>query len=163
MSSWLPEPFNLSFFGHMDTVDAATLQISPTIGWRPVLFLNGNEMRRIDQETFEVFRNLFFRCFFSHKIHMVGLPCIKDIYFRYPDIQFVVQLRTRSVGRVSGKAQSWEELHAILARSGLRLRPRANGLVITAQEGTTIKASSVGREFSKPKLELRRAEASTTV
>jgi hypothetical protein len=27
--------------------------------------------------------------------------------------------------------------------------------VITAEDGTTIKASSVGREFSKPKLEQR--------
>jgi hypothetical protein len=53
------------------------------------------------------------------------------------------------------QAQSWEQLHAILATNGLHLHPRANGLVITAQDGTSIKASSVGREFSKPKLEQR--------
>jgi hypothetical protein len=53
------------------------------------------------------------------------------------------------------QAQSWEEMHAVLATNGLRLHPRANGLVITAHDGTTIKASSVGREFSKPKLEQR--------
>jgi hypothetical protein len=35
------------------------------------------------------------------------------------------------------------------------LHPHANGLVITAQDGTTVKASSVGRDFSKPKLEQR--------
>jgi hypothetical protein len=52
-------------------------------------------------------------------------------------------------------AQSWEQLHAALAENGLRIHPRANGLVITAADGTTVKASSVGREFSKPKLELR--------
>jgi len=52
-------------------------------------------------------------------------------------------------------AQSWEQLHAVLAENGLRMHPRANGLVITASDGTTVKASSVGREFSKPKLELR--------
>jgi len=52
-------------------------------------------------------------------------------------------------------AQSWEQLHAVLAENGLRMHPRANGLVITAGDGTTVKASSVGREFSKPKLELR--------
>jgi hypothetical protein len=53
------------------------------------------------------------------------------------------------------QAQSWEQLHAVLAKHGLHLHPRANGLVITAQDGTTVKASSVGRDFSKPKLEQR--------
>jgi len=52
-------------------------------------------------------------------------------------------------------AQSWEQLHAVLAENGLRMHPRANGLVVTAGDGITVKASSVGREFSKPKLELR--------
>lgn len=53
------------------------------------------------------------------------------------------------------QAQSWEQLHAVLATNGLHLHPRANGLVITAQDETTVKASSVGRDFSKPKLEQR--------
>ncbi|MFC5462592.1 TraI/MobA(P) family conjugative relaxase [Massilia niabensis] len=53
------------------------------------------------------------------------------------------------------RAQSWAQLHAVLSVNGLVLQPRANGLVITAEDGTTIKASSVGREFSKPKLEQR--------
>jgi hypothetical protein len=42
-----------------------------------------------------------------------------------------------------------------MTRNGLHLHPRANGLVITADDGTTIKASSVSRDFSKPKLEQR--------
>jgi hypothetical protein len=53
------------------------------------------------------------------------------------------------------QAQSWEDLHAVLATNGLQLHPRANGLVITAEDGITIKASSVSRDFSKPKLEQR--------
>jgi hypothetical protein len=52
-------------------------------------------------------------------------------------------------------AQSWEQLQAVLAENGLHLHPRANGLVITTSDGTTIKASSVAREFSKPRLEQR--------
>lgn len=52
-------------------------------------------------------------------------------------------------------AQSWDQLHAVLAENGLHIHSRANGLVITADNGTTVKASSVAREFSKPKLELR--------
>lgn len=51
--------------------------------------------------------------------------------------------------------QSWDELHALLLENGLRMHPRANGLAITAADGTTIKASSVGREFSRPRLEER--------
>ncbi|MFC5461915.1 TraI/MobA(P) family conjugative relaxase [Massilia niabensis] len=51
--------------------------------------------------------------------------------------------------------QSWDQLHAVLAENGLQILPRANGLVITADNGTTVKASSVAREFSKPRLELR--------
>jgi hypothetical protein len=53
------------------------------------------------------------------------------------------------------RAQSWEQLHTMLAENGLRIHPRANGLVITADDGTAVKASSVGREFSKPSLEQR--------
>jgi hypothetical protein len=52
-------------------------------------------------------------------------------------------------------AQSWDELHAVLLDNGLRFHPQANGLVIAAADGTTVKASSVGREFSKPQLEGR--------
>jgi hypothetical protein len=52
-------------------------------------------------------------------------------------------------------AQSWEQLHTMLAENGLRIHPRANGLVITADDGTSVKASSVGREFSRPNLEQR--------
>jgi hypothetical protein len=52
-------------------------------------------------------------------------------------------------------AQSWEQLHTVLAEHGLQIHPRANGLVISADDGTTVKASSVGRELSKPNLEQR--------
>lgn len=53
------------------------------------------------------------------------------------------------------EARSWEEMHAVLAANGLCLHRQANGLMITAGDGTTIKASSVDRGFSKPKLEQR--------
>ena len=52
-------------------------------------------------------------------------------------------------------AQSWEALHQVMQVNGLNLHERGNGLVITALDGTTVKASSVGREFSKTKLEAR--------
>lgn len=52
-------------------------------------------------------------------------------------------------------AQSWPELHQIMRENGLELRERANGLVIVAGDGTTVKTSSVARELSKPKLSAR--------
>ena len=52
-------------------------------------------------------------------------------------------------------AQSWTELHRVLRANGLQLRERGNGLVIAAQDGTTVKASSIHRDYSKNKLEAR--------
>ena len=52
-------------------------------------------------------------------------------------------------------AQSWAELHQAMQAKGLALRERGNGLVFTAQDGTTVKASSVARDYSKRQLEVR--------
>lgn len=52
-------------------------------------------------------------------------------------------------------AQSWSELHSVLGEKGLELVPRANGFVIRSGDGIMLKASTVGREFSKPALEAR--------
>ncbi|WP_314439195.1 relaxase/mobilization nuclease domain-containing protein [Massilia timonae] len=37
--------------------------------------------------------------------------------------------------------QLWEQLHAVPATNGLHLHPRANGLAITAQNGSTVEAA----------------------
>lgn len=50
---------------------------------------------------------------------------------------------------------SWGELHQRLGDNGLVLRERANGFVIEASDGTVVKASTVARDLSKPKLEAR--------
>jgi hypothetical protein len=50
-------------------------------------------------------------------------------------------------------AQSWAELHQTMHANGLELRERANGLVIEASDGTMVKASTVARDLSRPKLE----------
>jgi hypothetical protein len=51
-------------------------------------------------------------------------------------------------------AQSWAELHQVMRDNGLEIRERANGLIITDGR-MTVKASSVSRDLSKPKLETR--------
>ncbi|WP_419583237.1 hypothetical protein [Thiolapillus sp.] len=51
--------------------------------------------------------------------------------------------------------QSWAELHQVMRENGLELRQRANGFVIGAGDGTMVKASTVARDLSRPKLEAR--------
>ncbi|MDR8093139.1 AAA family ATPase [Burkholderia gladioli] len=52
-------------------------------------------------------------------------------------------------------AQSWSEMHAVMAANGLHMRIQANGLIVQNDEGITVKASSIARDLSKPKLEAR--------
>jgi len=52
-------------------------------------------------------------------------------------------------------ARSWAELHQAMRANGLEIRAKGNGLVIEASNGTQIKASTLGRDFSKVKLEGR--------
>ena len=52
-------------------------------------------------------------------------------------------------------AESWEQLHALCQENGLSARLQGNGLVFEADNGTTVKASTVSRNLSKGKLEAR--------
>jgi len=63
-------------------------------------------------------------------------------------------IRRECLNDIQG-AQSWCELHQVLSENGLELRQRANGFVIVADDGTMVKASTVARDLSKPKLEAR--------
>ena len=61
-------------------------------------------------------------------------------------------------GEALQQAQSWHDVHQILSQHGLSLQQRGNGLVITADSGVNIKASSVSRDLSKLALEKRLGE-----
>ena len=52
-------------------------------------------------------------------------------------------------------AESWEQLHALCQQNGLTARLQGNGLVFEADNGITVKASTVSRKLSKTKLESR--------
>lgn len=54
-------------------------------------------------------------------------------------------------------AASWKEAHELLAKHGLSIRPRANGLVISSGD-VHVKASSVDRSLSRKRLEERLGE-----
>ena len=52
-------------------------------------------------------------------------------------------------------ANSWSEFHQVLSEYGIRIQQRTNGFVFCTNRNISVKASSVSREFSKPKLEAR--------
>jgi hypothetical protein len=52
-------------------------------------------------------------------------------------------------------AQSWTDLHRVLQASGLALQERGTGFIVMAANGTAVKASSIERCCSRPKLEHR--------
>lgn len=52
-------------------------------------------------------------------------------------------------------ASTWKELHQVMRDNGLEITPRGNGLVIRADDGTTVKPSTLARDLSKPALEKR--------
>lgn len=61
----------------------------------------------------------------------------------------------RTCGDEIKAADSWQALHATMAGNGLALQARGNGLVVIANNGTAIKASSIARDLSKKALEDR--------
>jgi hypothetical protein len=61
----------------------------------------------------------------------------------------------RTCGEDIKVAGSWQALHATMAANGLAIQARGNGLVVVAENGTTIKASSIDRGLSKTALESR--------
>lgn len=52
-------------------------------------------------------------------------------------------------------ADNWQDLHQVLARHGLEIKERGNGLVLIANNGVAVKASSVDRSLSKGNLTRR--------
>lgn len=53
----------------------------------------------------------------------------------------------------AAEARSWDEVHDVCARHGVALRLHGNGLVFEdVEDSVRVKASLVGREFSKPQL-----------
>lgn len=55
-------------------------------------------------------------------------------------------------------ANNWKELHNILAKHGLTIKPRANGFVFCDKNGLMVKASSISRNLSQKNLISRLGE-----
>lgn len=65
---------------------------------------------------------------------------------------FIGYLRNELKGKLS-TVENWEQFHALLNAAGVSVKLRGNGLVFVDAAGLHVKASSVGREFSKAALE----------
>ncbi|MBU5612643.1 TraI/MobA(P) family conjugative relaxase [Geomonas azotofigens] len=74
---------------------------------------------------------------------------------RHAGVQSLLGWIQRECAEQMQQAESWAELHALMAEKGLQLQERGNGLVITDGTGLGVKAGSVARHFSKPRLEKR--------
>lgn len=72
---------------------------------------------------------------------------------QHADVESLLGWIKRECADQIDAAQSWSELHEIMRQHGLEIHPRGNGLVITAENGISVKASSVDRDFSKNMLE----------
>lgn len=60
------------------------------------------------------------------------------------------------LAKVFRQSESWQDLHVGLARHGLELRLQGNGLVLDpGKRGASIKASTIGRAYSKAALQKR--------
>ncbi|EGQ8544923.1 relaxase/mobilization nuclease domain-containing protein [Vibrio parahaemolyticus] len=74
---------------------------------------------------------------------------------RHAGIESLVSWIKRECLEEIKTAKTWEELHQVMSDNGLEIRQRANGFVIESEDGTQVKASTVARDLSKPKLEAR--------
>ena len=74
---------------------------------------------------------------------------------RHADVESLLGWIKRECAPPMRSADTWPAMHALMRVHGLTLHLRANGLVISADSGVSVKASSVAREFSKANLEKR--------
>lgn len=89
----------------------------------------------------------------NHIPHQRGAAGRAEDMERHSGIESLVGWIKRECLEELRGVKSWEELHDALSANGLELKPRGNGLVVEAENGVTIKASTLARDFSKPALE----------
>lgn len=94
----------------------------------------------------------------NHKANKLGSQNRAEDMEHHAGIESLLGWIKRECQEQIQGAQSWAELHQVMKANGLEIHLRGNGLVVTAEDGTTVKASSIGRDYSKNKLEARFGE-----
>jgi len=83
---------------------------------------------------------------------------LADDMEQHSGIESLINWMKRNCKEKIDASNSWTEIHSILAEHRLVMRVRANGFVFCNDQGLTVKASSVSRNFSKKNLEARLGE-----
>ncbi|MGV4008751.1 TraI/MobA(P) family conjugative relaxase [Citrobacter freundii] len=91
----------------------------------------------------------------NHQPHQRGAASRAADMERHAGVESLVGWIKRECLEEIKAAQSWAELHQVMRDNGLEITPRGNGLVIRADDGTTVKPSTLARDLSKPALEKR--------
>ncbi len=91
----------------------------------------------------------------NHQVKKRGAENRADDMERHAGVESLLGWIKRECLDQMRAAQSWSDMHDVMQANGLSLHSRANGLVISAADGTRVKASSIGREFSMAKLVAR--------
>lgn len=91
----------------------------------------------------------------NHQVRKQGAENRATDMEHHAGIETLLSWVRRECAESIQSAKTWQELHQVMHANGLDIRAHGNGLIITEQAGTRVKASSVSREFSKAKLEAR--------
>ncbi|KTD05829.1 TraI protein [Legionella gratiana] len=76
----------------------------------------------------------------------------------YSGIESLINWMKRNCREQIEAAQNWSDLHKVLAKHHMRILIRANGFIFCDEDGLTVKASSISRNFSKQRLESKLGE-----
>jgi hypothetical protein len=91
----------------------------------------------------------------NHEARKAGADSRATAMEHHADVESLLGWIKRECTEQLQAARNWKQLHEALTENGLQLHVRANGFVITADNGVTVKASSIAHEFSKARLEQR--------
>lgn len=81
----------------------------------------------------------------NHMAHQGGAASRASDMERHSGVESLVGwMKRECLDQLKG-AESWDQLHRVMREHGLSLRPRGDGLVVQARDGTTVRASTVSR------------------
>jgi hypothetical protein len=91
----------------------------------------------------------------NHQARKTAAENRADDMERHAGVESLLGWIKRECLEKMASAQSWSALHQLMRENGLRLHERGNGLAVSAGDGTAVKASSIGREYSRARLVAR--------
>ncbi|AWN73031.1 TraI/MobA(P) family conjugative relaxase [Legionella anisa] len=94
----------------------------------------------------------------NHQTRKSHSENLADDMEQHSGIESLINWMKRNCKEQIEAAQNWSDLHKVLAKHHMRIQVRANGFIFCDEDGLTVKASSVSRNFSKQRLESKLGE-----